>query len=136
MRLAKPIEFAGLYADVVLRHALFAGLDFTVYFRMSDRTHRLTQVLLERQRQMATAQAWHVTVGALTDAFGAPTARCHQQGQPLEGEPLLVERIWVLPTTTVRATFLDFDPYVPTAVWRRLLVRYAPTRAGQAGCRR
>lgn len=134
MRLAQPIEFAGLYTDVVLRRVPFAGLEFTVYFQMSTETHRLAQVLLERQRQLATASAWHATVAALTQAFGTPTASCNQEGQPLEGEPLLAKRVWVLPTTTVRASFLDFGPYVPVAIWRRLLVRYAPTRPGQADC--
>lgn len=107
IRLAGPIQFHDSYADLAPRHAAFAGLDFTVSFQMSTRTRRLVQVLLERNRP----------------------------GRPLEGRPLEAERVWLMPATSVHATFLDFGPYVATAVWRRLLVRYAPCVPRTAACR-
>ena len=52
--LSGRIDFNRLYTDVALRKEPFAGHDFTVYFQMDDKTHRLSQVLLERRRQYAT----------------------------------------------------------------------------------
>jgi|GEM_PF-3146759 len=136
-RLDAPMVFDGLSAELVLRRASFAGLTFIVYFQMSNTTHRLAQVLLERQRQFATPKDWQATIAALTQAFGPPTARCEDPGRQLEGRPLVVERVWVMPTTTVRASFLDFGgPYVLPQISRRLMVRYAPTRPNEPPCSR
>lgn len=155
-RLTGRIEFAGLYSDVVLRHEPFAGLDFTVYFQMDDRTGRLAAVLLERRRQYATPAAWRDTVAALKQRLGPPTAVCDRRGAPAQGKPTVRDRVWIMPTTTVRASYLDFSapvldlppgdyaasetfggalhPYRNLGMSRRLLVRYAPTRPGAAAC--
>jgi hypothetical protein len=141
VRLNPPIEYAGTYADVALRRASFAGLDFIVSFQMDQKSRRLAQVLLTRLKQHATAGAWQATVSALAVAFGAPTANCDRRGVPAAGTPGLRERVWVLPTTTVDARYIAM-----TAAWpeesvqddggfaRRILIRYAPTRAGTAAC--
>jgi hypothetical protein len=141
MTLDGRIEFAGLYSDVALRHADFAGYDFTVYFQMDNATQRLAQVLLERRRQYATMAVWNAMTAALERNFGAPTARCDQPGRPFEGDLAVIERVWVLPTTTVRASFIAFNVVTPDhapeddgGLARRLLIRYAPTRKDAAAC--
>jgi hypothetical protein len=155
-RLTGRIEFAGLYTDVALRRYPFAGLDFTVYFQMDDKSGRLAQVLLERRRQYATPEAWRAVLGALEQALGPATATCNRRGRPAQGTPLVLERAWVLPGMTVRATFLDFSarsldqssedflpdnaygsflpPFMASGPSRRLLVRYAPSRKGEQDC--
>jgi hypothetical protein len=141
VRLDGRVEFAGLYSDVALRRAGFAGLDFIVYFQMDDKTRRLEQVLLERLKQYATAAAWHDALAALGRDLGEPTATCDRRGEPLAGVPAVLERVWVLPTTTVRASFISFAATSPElapqddgGLARRLLIRYAPTRAGAPAC--
>jgi hypothetical protein len=140
VRLDGRVEFAHLYSDVGLRKSPFAGLDFIVYFQM-DAQHRLAQVLLQRLKQRATGAAWEATLGALEAAFGVPTAACDRRGNPLTGTPAVVERVWSLPTTTVRASFIATGAVTPEHapgddgnLARRLLIRYAPTRAGAAAC--
>jgi hypothetical protein len=140
VRLDGRVEFAGLYSDLGLRQARFAGLDFIVYFQM-DRTHRLAQVLLERLKQRATGAAWEATVSALETAYGAPDAQCDRRGNPLAGTPALLARVWTLPTTTVRASFIATGAATPDEapgddgdLARRLLIRYAPTEAGASAC--
>ena len=141
VRLDGRVEFAGLYSDVALRRTGFAGLDFIVYFQMDDKTRRLRQVLLERLKQYATAAAWDATLSALGRAFGPPSARCDRRGEPLAGVPAVLERVWVMPTTTVRASFISSSAVSPEqapqddgGLARRLLVRYAPSRAGAPAC--
>ena len=140
IRLDGRVEFAGLYSDLGLRRVPFAGLDFIVYFQM-DGTHRLAQVLLERLKQRATGAAWEATLGALEGAYGAAAARCDRRGDPLAGAPAVIERVWTLPTTTVRASFIATGAASPEQapgddgdLARRLLIRYAPTRAGAPVC--
>lgn len=141
VRLDGRVEFAHLYSDVALRKAAFAGLDFIVYFQMDDNTHLLSQVLLERLKQYATVAAWRAVAGALEQAFGPVTARCDRRGKPLEGLPAMLERVWVLPTTTVRASFISLSATTPERApeddggfGRRLLIRYAPTQKNAAAC--
>ncbi len=140
VRLDGRVEFAGLYSDVGLRQARFAGLDFIVYFQM-DRTHRLAQVLLERLKQRASGAAWEASLRALEAAYGAATARCDRRGDPLAGTPAVIERVWTLPTTTVRASFIATGAATPEQapgddgnLARRLLIRYAPTQADAPAC--
>ena len=140
VRLDGRVEFAGLYSDVGLRQVRFAGLDFIVYFQM-DQRHRLAQVLLERLKQRATGAAWEATLSALAAAYGAPSARCDHRGDPLAETPALLERVWALPTTTIRASFIATGAVTPESapgddgnLARRLLIRYAPTRAGAPEC--
>ena len=133
--LSGRIEFERLYTDVALRKEPFAGYDFTVYFQMDDKTHRLAQVLLERRRQYATAAAWRGVLAALGRSFGAATKRCERHGDPLAGEPQIIERAWALPTTTVYASYLDFGNGERSELSRRLLIRYAPTQRAAAVCR-
>jgi hypothetical protein len=141
VRLGGRVEFAGLYSDVALRRHSFAGFDFIVYFQMEERTHRLGQVLLERLKQYATVSAWSAVVAALEGEMGPPAARCDRVGKPLDGEPAILERVWITPTTTVRASFISFSATTPErapqddgGLGRRLLIRYTPTRAGAAPC--
>jgi hypothetical protein len=75
----------------------------------------------------------------LTRTLGPPTARCDRAGNPSAGAPALLERVWVLPTTTVHASFLAFGAVRPQGapqddggLGRRILIRYAPTRRGKA----
>jgi hypothetical protein len=137
----KPVEFYGLYSDVALRRAPLAGHDFTVYFQMSDKTRRLAQILLERRKQYASAEVWRDLVAELSAAYGPPKTRCDAAGQPRAGVPAELERVWILPTTTIRASFIAFGARTPErapqddgGLGRRLLVRYAPTRRGEAAC--
>jgi hypothetical protein len=137
--LSGRIEFYHLYADTVLKGASFAGLAFTVYFQMDEGSGRLAQVLLERRRQYATPEAWHAVLQSLEDAYGQATASC---ARGVERSPAHVglsepERVWVLPSTTIHASYIDvavssFDANVDTV--RRLLVRYAPTEPGRPAC--
>ena len=133
--LSGRIEFERLYTDVALRKEPFAGYDFTVYFQMDDKTHRLAQVLLERRRQYATAAAWRGVLAALGRSFGAATKSGERHGDPLAGEPQISERAWALPTTTVYASYLDFGNGGRGELSRRLLIRYAPTQRAAAACR-
>ena len=140
VRLDGRVEFAGLYSDLGLRQTRFAGLDFIAYFQM-DRTHRLAQVLLERLKQRATGAAWEGTLSALEAAYGAATARCDRRGDPLAETPAVLERVWALPTTTIRASFIATGAVTPEGapgddgnLARRLLIRYAPTEAGASAC--
>ena len=133
--LSGHIDFNRLYTDVALRKEPFAGHDFTVYFQMDDRTGRLAQVLLERRRQYATPAVWRDVLAALDRAFGAATRSCERHGHPLAGEPQVSERDWVLSTTTVHASYLDFGNGERSELSRRLLIRYAPTQRAAAACR-
>jgi hypothetical protein len=134
VKLDGRIEFNRLYTDVALRHDNFAGLDFTVYFQMDDQTGRLAQVLLERRRQYATAAAWDAVLAALERQWGEPSRRCDKPGEPLLGKPLVLERVWALPSTVVHASFLDFGVGQSSELSRRLLIRYAPNRGNAAAC--
>lgn len=141
VRLPGRVEFDGFYSDVALRRADLGGNGFIVYFQMDDRTGRLAQVLLERLKQYATAAAWDESIAALTQTLGPPTAVCDRAGKPFAGAPGVLERVWVMPTTTVRASFLAFSAANPERApqddggfGRRLLIRYAPTREGTAAC--
>jgi hypothetical protein len=133
------IEFNHLYSNLVLKRASFAGLDFTVYFQMDERSGRLAQVLLERRRQYATPDAWHAVLDALGRAWGEPSARCGR-GVGREAAhvgPAEPEQVWVLPTTTIRASYLDLPgPNFGDSIEmvRRIIVRYGPTRQGAAAC--
>ena len=134
VKLDGRIDFDRLYTDVVLRGEPFAGYDFTVYFQMDNETGRLAQVLLERRRQYATLQAWRDVVAALERSFGTPAVHCNRRGDPLAGEPEIKERVWTLPTTTVRASYIDFGVGQSSRLSRRLLIRHAPTSSDQAAC--
>ena len=141
IRLDGRIEFYRLYTDVALRRIPFAGHDFTVYFQMDDKTHRLAQVMLERRRQYATGQVWRDAVAALEHEFGPPTAACARRGRPLDGEPGSLERVWTLPSITVRASYIAFGAAIPDTapaddggLTRRLLIRYAPPGQAKPGC--
>jgi hypothetical protein len=133
--LSGRIDFNRLYTDVALRKEPFAGHDFTAYFQMGDDTGRLSQVLLERRRQYATAAVWRDVLAALERSFGAATKSCERHGHPLAGEPQISERVWALSTTTVYASYLDFGNGERSELSRRLLVRYAPTGKTAAACR-
>jgi hypothetical protein len=134
--LSGRIDFDRLYTDVALRKQPFAGHDFTVYFQMDNKTHRLSQVLLERRRQYATAAAWRDVLATLEHSFGATTKSCERHGNPLSGEPQISERVWALPTTTVYASYLDFGNGERSELSRRLLVRYAPAgKTPASSCR-
>jgi hypothetical protein len=133
--LSGRIDFNRLYTDVALRKQPFAGHDFTVYFQMEDHTGRLSQVLLERRRQYATPAVWRDVLATLERSFGAARS-CERRGDPLAGEPQISERVWVLSTTTVYASYLDFGNGERSELSRRLLVRYAPTgKTPASSCR-
>jgi hypothetical protein len=141
VRLDGRVEFAHRYSDIALRRQPFAGYDFIVYFQMDERTGRLSQVLLERLKQYATAAVWQGVLATLGRELGAESARCDRTGRPLDGVPAVEERVWELPTTTVRASFLSFSAVSPErapqddgGLSRRILIRYAPTRPGAAAC--
>ena len=141
IKLDGRVEFYHLYADVALRRAPLAGHDFIVYFQMDEKTHRLTQVLLERLKQYATAQVWRDVVAALERDFGPPTASCDKPGKPLDGAPGVLERVWTMPTTSLRASFIafgatspDLTPQDDGGFTRRLLIRYAPTGKAEPVC--
>jgi hypothetical protein len=138
----KPVEFYHLHSDLALRRAPLAGHDFTVYFQMSDKTKGLAQILLERRKQYASAEVWRDLIAGLSASFGPPEQPCDQAGRPGDGVPAELERVWILPTTTIRASYLAFGARSPErapqddgGLGRRLLVRYAPTRPGEAACR-
>ncbi len=138
-RLTAPLDFGPFYSDVVLRRGSFVGYDFTVYFQMNKETKRLAQVLLERRKQYATVAVWNDVVAALEKSFGAGGSNCDHHGSPEQGVPSILERVWVLPTTTVRASLLNFggEPYYHgIGAPFRLLLRFDPTQKGATTCPR
>ncbi len=135
--LEESLDFGPFYSDVVLRHGSFAGYDFTVYFQMSNETKRLAQVLLERRKQYATVAVWRDVVAELEKELGPATKNCDSHGNPALGTPSVLERLWVLPTTTVRASILNFggEPYFyGIGAPFRLLLRFDPSEKGAPTC--
>lgn len=103
--LPQPWLYFDAYADRVM-DVPFAGVEFLAIFQMSNDSDRLQQVTLEARGPQASPQAHSRVAAALADAYG-PADRTCWEPKP-EGEPMIVERVWRFPTTTVHATFLDF----------------------------
>ena len=147
-RLPGSWEFGGAYADLAIRDAAIDDVTFLALFQMNDATGRLQQVLMERRRVGATPATFAAVLDSLEARYGPPDHSCTV---PNAGRStLVVEMIWVFPTTTLHAIFLDFDttaiqfrepgslgePLVSALesrtivrrfLPRRVLVRYHPT---------
>ena len=147
-RLPGSWEFGGAYADLAIRDAAIDDVTFLALFQMNDTTGRLQQVLMERRRVGATPATFAAVLDSLEARYGPPDHSCTV---PNAGRSTLaVEMIWVFPTTTLHAIFLDFDttaiqfrepgslgePLVSALesrtivrrfLPRRVLVRYHPT---------
>ena len=141
-------EFGGAHADLAIRDAAIDDVTFLALFQMNDDTGRLQQVLMERRRVGATPATFATVLDSLEVRYGPPDHSCTI---PNAGRSTLaVEMIWVFPTTTLHATFLDFDTtaiqfrepgtfrdplisaresrtIVRRFLPRRVLVRYHPT---------
>ena len=107
-------QYGKTYADYAVLGTRLGGLAFNAFFQMNNKTDRLEQVLLERRRPQATPAAFYRLLDALEEAYGPPTETCEQA--KTGGTPLRYALIWRFPTTTLRASFLDFSS---TAVFHR-----------------
>lgn len=147
-RLPGRWSFGAAYAELALRDVTLGKHRFTAFFQMEEASERLQQVLLERRAEQVTPIVWEDTFATLRALHGEP-ARSRLQSKA-QGGPLVVEAIWVFPTTTVHAVYIDFrttavftddpnterDPRQPSLERRRnnprfmplrILVRYHPT---------
>lgn len=149
-------EYGGAYAELALPEVAYGGVRFLAHFQMNAGTGRLQQVLLQAGR--ATPAGFTGLLDALKGDYGAPDLVCEE---PLNRrDPMRLEYVWRFPTTTIHATFLDFDtdsvfsedpnrPHDPRRpryerrrnldLPRRVLLRFHPSgRAdlmGRDGCR-
>jgi len=143
------IEFYGLYSKLVLRGRDFAGLPFTVYFQMGEKSDHLEGVLLERRRQYATVEAWRQVTEALHQQWGRDGIDCGVKNGT-------AQEVWVEGQTTVRVSLIDIganpldidrkdyrpgqtplgviSPFASSGMTRRLTLRYTPTQAGAPLC--
>ncbi|WP_119460712.1 hypothetical protein [Rhodospirillaceae bacterium SYSU D60014] len=124
------------------------GFSYRALFQM-DAQGQLQQVLLERRNAQATPAAFQAAVDELRNRHGQPDRVCDTPRTGAESSPIERERLWVLPTTTIHLSFLDYrggilyrdpqqdiDPlvselesrlYARRSLPRRLLIRYHPT---------
>ena len=107
-------QYGKTYADYAVLDTKLGGLAFNAFFQMSKKTDRLEQILLERRRRQATPAAFYRLLDALKETYGPPTETCEQA--KTGGTPLRYALTWRFPTTTLRASFLDFSS---TAVFHR-----------------
>ena len=133
--------YGGAYAERAVFKVDFAGLLFTAFFQMNDRTDRLQQILLERRGGIeATPRAFEETLASLEARYGAPAERCIT-ARP-DGTIMAADLVWRIAGSTVHASFLDFrttgilyydpsvdlDPLVPSFETRRIYRRSLPRR--------
>lgn len=138
------------YAERALFDVPLGSQLFSVFFQMSADIDLLQQVLLEARPPRATPAAYLDVIAALREDFGAPDATCVVPkpggepllAEPLVAEPLMAELSWRFPTTTIHASFLDFnttsilfqdsrrdiDPLRPYIERRRIVRRFLPRR--------
>ncbi len=128
------------YAEQALLDVDLYGQEFRVFFQMNANTDLLQQVLLEARPPRATPAAYLDVIAALRETHGAPARTCVVPKPG--GEPLVAELTWQFPTTTIHASFLDFnttavlfqdsrrdiDPLQPYIERRRIVRRFLPRR--------
>jgi hypothetical protein len=148
-RLDGRLDFGESYVEQTLPAVSVSGHTFTALFQMNRGTDRLQQVLLERRRGRAREVVFEGLARALENRFGPPTRACDSATDGERASPVMRQRSWVFPTTTVHLSYMDFtvgvlfddprqdiDPLRPSSerrlyhrnlMPRRLLIRYHPT---------
>lgn len=148
-RVDPPLVYDDATVGRFLPEAEFGELPFRALFQM-DEEGRLQQVLLERRDAQATPAAFAAALDELQARYGEADLVCGTPARGPDTSPVERERVWILPTTTVHLSWLDYrggilyhdpsqdltDPLVPELEKRlysrrslpqRLLLRFHPT---------
>lgn len=134
-------DYGPMHADLGVFDVTIAGIDFTAYLQMDDRTGRLRQVLLQADRTAEGPADYEAVLGALAADHGEADGACLIPGGP-GMRSRGVEVVWRGPETTVHAVFLDFrttgvmgrdpnrdyEPLEPLGEARMVIQRFLPRR--------
>lgn len=100
-------DYGPLHAGRAVPGVVVAGIGFTAYLQMDDRTGRLRQILLQAERTAEGRADFDAVLAALAARHGAPAAACLVPGGP-GMRPRGAEVVWRGPARTSHAVFLDF----------------------------
>ena len=134
------LDYGASYAKRAVFDVKLGAAPFTAFFQMDRETNRLHQILLDMRRSRVSIRGYNDVLFALRGRYGPPTARCFELDE--KDRPRTADVMWRLPTTTVRAVFLDFystailfetanvdvDPLETYYSIRRVNARFLPRR--------